>query len=416
MESKKRTENNRIVIKYNNDLNLLTFPRLHLNQKKMVQLILGMTRKETDEKFQKRNVLSKYFNEKTRTIEIKFMDFYKLLKGSEWKLSINEVKKMVSDMLEKIMYSQLTYEDDDKIIKYICFERIDYNKETDNVKIRLGQEFYEMIIAYENGYTIVDYFEFSSLNSIYSQNLYPLLRQFRTTGKMNIFEEKWEQFASIMQFPTALKMKDIDKILNQVQKELSSERTLFDSKKIPFKNLKYEKIKGEGRGRGGKVIGIVWSFTPQKETKNILENPTPKQENTQQIQNKDTKQTQIIESTSKDIKQDKAIDMLDAMIQNMKSKTNLNENITTQQNKSARANIVQEWNQILKRHIGAYIDNNGDCLKIINAYTKDTGVDFNIFIEFQNPDTGKRISFPADGYKPMKTLESFLNWFEKNQA
>lgn len=259
-----------LVAKYNNDLNLLTFPRLSLTQKKMVQLILAFTRDEKEAKGHQ-NFLARFFNKDTRTIEIGFAKFYKLVNGEEWKVSATEVGSMIDDMLEKLLHTILSYEDEHKVLKFVCFEKAEYVKHEQIVRITIQQDFYKMITNFKNGFTIIDYFEYCTLNSIYSQNLYPILRQFRNTGKVTIFRDKWAQFYSIMQFPENAAMRDIDKVLKQVVTELSSEKTLFDQQRIPFKNLKYEKVKDKsGRGRGGKVTGIEFSFTPESKE---LENP-----------------------------------------------------------------------------------------------------------------------------------------------
>lgn len=52
------------------------------------------------------------------------------------------------------------------------------------------------------------------------------------------------------------------RVLKSSIKELQKPQDLFDSKRQPFTNLKYEKIKAKGRGRGGKVIGIKFTFDP----------------------------------------------------------------------------------------------------------------------------------------------------------
>ncbi|CUU91037.1 putative RepE [Campylobacter hyointestinalis subsp. hyointestinalis] len=83
--------------------------------------------------------------------------------------------------------------------------------------------------------------EFSNLTSKYTQTLYRILKQFRSTGTVTIFENDWDKFVEIMDIPKGYAMSDIDKrILTPAIKELS-EKTLFSTDRVIFENLKYEK-------------------------------------------------------------------------------------------------------------------------------------------------------------------------------
>ncbi len=123
-------------------------------------------------------------------------------------------------------------------------------------------------------FTAFELSEFIALSGKYTKTLYRLLKQFRTTGKA-YFE--WEEFCRIMDIPEKLAMRDIDKsILKPAIRELSKERNLFDQVRVPFKNLAYEKEKTAGRGRGGKVSGIVFTFKPENIEMQKLENESQK--------------------------------------------------------------------------------------------------------------------------------------------
>ncbi|MBR8637406.1 replication initiation protein, partial [Campylobacter coli] len=116
---------------------------------------------------------------------------------------------------------------------------------------------------------------FLSLSGKYKKTLYRLLKQYRTTGKA-YFE--WEEFCRIMDIPENKTTGDIDKfILKPALKELTKERNLFDQVRVPFKNLAYEKEKQKGtRGRGGKVIGITFTFKPENIQMQKLEHESQK--------------------------------------------------------------------------------------------------------------------------------------------
>lgn len=123
-------------------------------------------------------------------------------------------------------------------------------------------------------FTAFELSEFIALSGKYTKTLYRLLKQYRTTGKA-YFE--WEEFCRIMDIPEKFAMCDIDKrILKPAIKELSKERNLFDQVRVPFKNLAYEKEKAKGRGRGGKVSGITFTFKPENIEMQKLENESQK--------------------------------------------------------------------------------------------------------------------------------------------
>ncbi|MBX2521209.1 replication initiation protein, partial [Campylobacter jejuni] len=50
----------------------------------------------------------------------------------------------------------------------------------------------------------------------------------------------------------------------------------FDQVRVPFKNLAYEKEKAKGRGQGGKVSGITFTFKPESVLMQKLEKESQK--------------------------------------------------------------------------------------------------------------------------------------------
>ena len=399
-QQKQKSKYEGLIVKYNNDLNLLTFPKLSLNQKKMVQLILAMTREEHEEKYEKLNFLSRFFNKNTRTIEIEFAKFYKLINGNDWKISAREIGDIIDDMLEKLLRSILSYEDESRIMKFVCFEKAEYVKHEQIVRIKLQKDFYNMITSYEKGFTVLDYFEYCSLNSIYSQNLYPILRQFRNKGEVTLFEEKWKQFASIMQFPENITTANVDKLLEQVKKELSSPKTVLNNDNhIPFENLDYTKVKGSGRGRGGSVVGIIWKFKPHKEKKE------------KKIPSVETKENAKPKPTIESLNNENQMQKIDSIVKN--SIKSVDSAIGNQKDKNNEIkNIAYEWDLVLKNYLGAYVYNNGDMVKIEVARTYYLGERPSVSVSLKNPDTNKAYFYPTN----FSSLEHFKNWYEKNKV
>ncbi|MEL1104892.1 replication initiation protein, partial [Campylobacter jejuni] len=167
-----------------------------------------------------------------------------------------------------------SYQKDERTIyNFVCFEEA--NIIADEVHITLQSRFYDMIINKKSGFTAFELAEFAELSGKYTKTLYRLLKQYRTTGKA-YFE--WEEFCRIMDIPENKTTGDIDKfILKPALKELTKERNLFDQIRVPFKNLAYEKEKQKGtRGRGGKVIGITFTFKPENIQMQKLEHESQK--------------------------------------------------------------------------------------------------------------------------------------------
>lgn len=135
-----------------------------------------------------------------------------------------------------------------------------------SLEVRINPDFAYLLNKLKGNFTRFELAEFVSISSKYTKRLYMNLKQFRSTG---ILTMEWNEFKRIMDIPGSYQMRDIEKqILKPAIKELSQELNLFDSSRIPFKNLKYKKTRGKGRGRGGNVVGIEFTFEPQKADEN----------------------------------------------------------------------------------------------------------------------------------------------------
>ncbi len=148
------------------------------------------------------------------------------------------------------------------------------SKDLESIEIQVNPQFEYILNQLSANFTAFELEEFIALSGKYAKTLYRLLKQFRTTGKA-YFE--WEEFCRIMDIPQDYRQSEIDKrILKPAIKELSKERNLFDQVRVPFKNLAYEKEKTAGRGQGGKVSGITFTFKPENIEMQKLENESQK--------------------------------------------------------------------------------------------------------------------------------------------
>ncbi|HDX6248811.1 TPA: replication initiation protein, partial [Campylobacter fetus subsp. venerealis] len=171
---------------------------------------------------------------------------------------------------EKKIYKNIRF----NLFTEFCIKSYD-EEVTDIISIELGvnPRFAYLIGELTANFTSFELKEFIGISGKYSKTLYRLLKQFRNSGKCIIYSKKWDEFRDFMDIPESYLPHHIDqRVLNPAVKELSAERDLFNNKKPIFENLTYKKIKDpKGRGRGGKVIGIEFYFTPEPNRSELQE-------------------------------------------------------------------------------------------------------------------------------------------------
>lgn len=234
------------LVVYGNDFNFMPLPKLTENEMNFFMAIITKLREK-------------------RELEFNFSDFvYDLHLKSN--LSAYELEQAFYKLAEKMLDFKVKYTTKNSAYAFVCFERMRLEFRTNKLEITAQKDFYELITNLQLGFTQFELKEFIGIKGKYAKNLYRLLKQFRNTGKVLIYQNDWQGFCEAMQIPVSYKMCDIDRqILNPAIIELSAEPTLFDNKMTIFKNLTYKKVKDKGgRGRGGKVIGIEFYFTPEK--------------------------------------------------------------------------------------------------------------------------------------------------------
>lgn len=237
------------MVKYGNILNVLPMPQLYA--------------KEMDIFMQ---VVSKMFHNNERELEFDSLEFFKELKKLPQNSSQNYevLSKIFNGFANKILGFKIDYFDAPNNTEYcfVCFDRLKIDYNTGKIIIRAQDDFYKAIKNYKLGFTSFELLEFADFSSGYTKIIYRLLKQFRTTGVLYI---EMNEFRRLLHIPESYKMCDIDKqILKPTIKELTAERNLFNQSRIPFKDLKVEKIKGSGRGQGGNIKALQFTF--QKET------------------------------------------------------------------------------------------------------------------------------------------------------
>ncbi|MEL1078994.1 MULTISPECIES: replication initiation protein [Campylobacter] len=255
------------IVKYHNDFNKIQLPSFTEIEQ---DLLCGLMVKLKEEKgkvifypWDLRNILKSSYDNNS------LMEFVSSLKRKFFKADFTIIEKTTRGEKEVEAHKTINLFTEFAIYVY------ESSKDLESIEIQVNPRFEYILNQITANFTAFELSEFVSLSGKYTKTLYRLLKQYRTTGKA-YFE--WEEFCRIMDIPENKTTGDIDKfILKPALKELTKERNLFDQIRVPFKNLAYEKEKQKGtRGRGGKVIGITFTFKPENIQMQKLEHESQK--------------------------------------------------------------------------------------------------------------------------------------------
>ena len=153
----------------------------------------------------------------------------------------------------------------------ILFRRFKIN-EDETLHVKVDEDFERIFNNLGIHFTTFELLEFVNISSTYAKTTYRLLKQFRTQGWWQV---SLEDFRSLLSIPDSYKSGNIDQ---QILKPILTQLGGSDENAI-FKNLKVEKIKKAGRGRGGILTGYKFTFDKEKTTEwieNKYTEPTTK--------------------------------------------------------------------------------------------------------------------------------------------
>ena len=253
------------IVKYHNDLNKIKLPAFtELEQNLLFGIIsrikdkptgkeIEISAQELNEFVKERNYTNKELYEVMTSLTKNFFKAdFKIIEKKE--LDNNEilVKEGIINLFKEF-WNHTFRDDKNNLIRY------------EKIVLVVNPKFEYLVNQITANFTRFELAEFIALSGKYTKTLYRLLKQYRQTGT-RLF--KWDEFLEIMDIPEKLKMCDIDKdILKPALRELTAERNLFDTKRIPFKDLKYTKLdknqQPNPRGRN-KVCFIKFEWKRQK--------------------------------------------------------------------------------------------------------------------------------------------------------
>lgn len=222
------------VVKYDNSMNLIAFRRFNSRELDLFMTICSRL---------------KNFNDEDEIV----IDFYTIKSLT----NINGVNKeefmnLLKSMYDKLIELDFSYDNEKEFVKFILFTKYRINKDNETISIKINDEFKYILYSITSNFTRFELNEFINFNSSYAKECYRRLKQFKTTGKWIV---QIDEFKRLLDIPDTYRMCDIDSyVLKPILKELSNS----------FNNLEITKIKKKGRGRGGCVDKLEFTFDPEK--------------------------------------------------------------------------------------------------------------------------------------------------------
>lgn len=172
------------------------------------------------------------------------------LKTAYTRTSIQKFRADLERMNEKLMQVTCKLRTETKTIMFVLFPTFEIDMEKQELTVSVNEKFKFILNELIKNFTRFDLSEFVKLNSKYSKTLYRLLKQFKSTGRLEI---NLDEFRGKMDIPSTYTNRDVmSKVINPILKELQNY----------FQNLKCT-VKYEHK-RGKPVSGYIFTFTPEQ--------------------------------------------------------------------------------------------------------------------------------------------------------
>ena len=220
--------NNVNNVKYHNDMNLIAFKNFTSRELNIFFVICGMMK-----------------DRKVAKVKFRYEEIKHILSAEFPSNAVFE--KTLKSVYDKLLHLEVAIDGKEKFTKFVLFTayEIDYKEKT--IEIATNEHFYYYLNEITKNFTMFELQEFSSLRSSYSKNLYRLLKQYRSTGRLYLTVE---EFRRLLDIPDTYQWYQINlRVLKAIQKELTP----------IFHNLTLRKIK-----KGRVITHIEYTFTPER--------------------------------------------------------------------------------------------------------------------------------------------------------
>lgn len=218
------------LVRYHNDLNSLSMRQ--------------WTAEEMDLFF---SIVNRIQDKGTRLLELDTNDL-RILANSEQRTYrwVDTIERFTNKAMN------LVYREDTPDVLYVSrlFARFKYDKNTDNLEVKVNDDFEYIVNKLTANFTVYELAEFTSLKSTYSKTMYRILKQWKSLGEK---EFNVEQFRELLDIPKSYNTSSINRaVIKPIEKELPQY----------FNGLKVKPIKKNTQGTP--VIAYRFTWQPQK--------------------------------------------------------------------------------------------------------------------------------------------------------
>lgn len=196
-------------------------------------------------------IASRFTEKGTKEIALSFSKLRKLSHFSDHgERFVQELNKLYDKLLAINAYT----DDGHTISRFTAFNEYDIERDNKVVKISVNSKFKGLFNDLVDNFTRYSLEEFARIRSTYAKTMFRLIKQFRTTGHLEV---KMSDFRNLLDIPKSYRVNTIDeRVLTPIRIELTPHFSHFAYKKIRKKD------------RGGKVIGYKFTWKSERTSRN----------------------------------------------------------------------------------------------------------------------------------------------------
>ena len=218
------------IVKYGNRLNTIPLGKLNANE---LNLFISLVQQS--------------YQKGTRTL---VYDFDKLKVLSKYDRSNERFVKDIMRTNSKLLSINAYIDDGVTIKQFACFNTFEINRGKQTLKVAVNPDFQGLFNDLSH-WTRFQLAQFNDLHSAYAKNMFRLIKQYRTVGRLKLTKE--ELFKQL-DLPKTYQKKTSNiqtRVLNPIKEELTP----------VIRGLAIKTIRGAGRGRP--VVGYEFTWHPE---------------------------------------------------------------------------------------------------------------------------------------------------------
>lgn len=218
------------IVKYGNRLNTIPLGKLNANE---LNLFISLVQQS--------------YQKGTRTL---VYDFDKLKVLSKYDRSNERFVKDIMRTNSKLLSINAYIDDGVTIKQFACFNTFEINRVKQTLKVAVNPDFQGLFNDLSH-WTRFQLAQFNDLHSAYAKNMFRLIKQYRTVGRLKLTKE--ELFKQL-DLPKTYQKKTSNiqtRVLNPIKEELTP----------VIRGLAIKTIRGAGRGRP--VVGYEFTWHPE---------------------------------------------------------------------------------------------------------------------------------------------------------